>query len=122
MSSNWWCVPRVTRSRLFDLRDELTSARAVWGRYVPADEVLTTLDRAGHCDAGRAFVRGGRSAAGDLWLDLQALPRWHDRAQLVREHLFPPRDFMLRQPGVTPGNLLWSYARRIAMGALTFGR
>lgn len=118
-------VARASRYGLSSIcAHELTSARAVWGGRdgALADEVLTTLDRAGHCDAGRAFVRGGRSAAGDLWLDLQALPRWHDRAQLVREHLFPPRDFMLRQPGVTPGNLLWSYARRIAMGALTFGR
>ena len=56
----------------------------------------------------------------DLWLDLQALPRWRDRAALVGAHLFPGRDHLSRRGGGGP--LAWQYARRIARGAARFLR
>lgn len=118
-------VARAKRYALSSIcASELTAARAVWGGRdgALADAVLAALAAAGRDDAGRAFLGEGRSAAGDLWLDLRALPRWRDRAQLVREHLLPPRAFMLRQPGVTPRNLWWRYVRRIVTGTRTFGQ
>lgn len=102
---------------------ELDAARALWGGRTGAlaDHVVTALREAGRGEASAAFLTG-RGAAGDLRLDLRALPRWRDRAHLVAEHLFPPRTFMLRQPGATRANLPWRYVQRILTGVFTFGR
>jgi hypothetical protein len=59
-----------------------------------------------------------RSKAGRLILDLRSLPRWHDRATLLREHLFPPRSYLQWKYGtarLTATPLL--YALRVARGA-----
>lgn len=103
---------------------ELEAARTIWGGRdgAFADEVIAALSEAGYHDASRAFLRGGRGQAGDLWLDLRALPGWSARWQLIVEHLFPPRTFMLRQPGATRRNLPWRYARRILAGPLKWRR
>lgn len=103
---------------------ELRRARDMWdGRGgACAEAVIDALDTAGRTESSRAFLAAGRGPAGDLWLDLRALPSWHARAQLMIEHLFPPRGFMLRQPGVTPRNLTWRYARRILAGPFHWGR
>lgn len=102
---------------------ELESARALWGGSAGAlaDDVVTALRVAGRGDASRAFLAGGRGPAGDLWLDLRALPSWGARRELLVEHLFPPRAFMLRQPGATRANLAWRYARRLLAGPLKWG-
>ena len=103
---------------------ELDSARVIWGGRAGAlaDDIIRALRSAGRCDASRAFLVAGRGPAGDLWLDLRALPSWRARAGLLREHLFPPRAFMLRQPGATRGNLAWHYARRILAGPFKWKR
>ena len=103
---------------------ELAAARAIWGGHAGAfsDDVIDELGRAGTRDASRAFLAPGRGPVGDLWLDLRALPSWRARTRLVLEHLAPPRSFMLRQPGVTLGNLKWRYARRLLAGVWTWGR
>jgi hypothetical protein len=118
----------VARARTHGLSaicaQELTLARAIWGGRSGAfaNDVLAELDDAGRSDASRAFLAGGRGPARDLWLDLRALPSWGARAELLIEHLFPPRAFMLRQPGATRGNLAWRYARRILAGPFKWGR
>ncbi len=93
---------------------ELRIASALWneraGALSPA--IVRELSDAGGSEPATRFLSGGRGPAGDLWLDIQSLPRWRDRASLVAELLFPTRDYMLRQPGVTPGNLRWRYLRR----------
>jgi hypothetical protein len=93
---------------------ELRIASALWNerRGALAPEVVDELSRAGRSEPAAAFLSGGRGPAGDLWLDLKALPRWRDRAGLIAELLFPAREYMLRQPGVTPANLPWRYLRR----------
>ena len=103
---------------------ELETARAVWGGHTGAfaAPVIEALRVAGAREASRAFLAQGRGPAGDLWLDLTALPAWGDRARLVAEHLFPPRAFMLRQPGATPRSLPWRYARRILAGSFKWIR
>ncbi len=77
-----------------------------------APEVVRALSETGRSETSARYLAGGRGPAGDLWLDLQSMPRWRDRAGLVAEMLFPARDYMLRQPGVTPANLQWRYIRR----------
>jgi len=103
---------------------ELETARATWGGRTGAfaDDVIAMLRAAGRHEASRSFLAAGRGPIGDLWLDLGALSSWRDRGRLVAEHLFPPRAFMLRQPGVTPRNLAWRYARRMLAGPFTWGR
>jgi hypothetical protein len=77
-----------------------------------APDVIRALSAAGRREPAHRFLGGGRGPAGDLWLDLQSLPRWGDRAGLLGELLFPTREYMLRQPGVTAANLPWRYVRR----------
>lgn len=93
---------------------ELRIAATLWAEHAGAlaPEVIHGLSDAGRDEAATRFLAGGRGPAGDLWLDLRALPRWRDRAGLLAELLFPSREFMLRQPGVTPANLPWRYVRR----------
>jgi hypothetical protein len=93
---------------------ELRIASALWGEHrgAAAAVVIHTLTDAGRGEAAQAFLAGGRGPAGDLWLDLKALPRWRDRAGLLAELAFPTREYMLRQPGVTAGNLTWRYLTR----------
>ena len=93
---------------------ELRIASALWNERAGAlsPEVVRELSSAGRNESAARFLAGGRGPAGDLWLDLQALPRWRDRAGMLAELLFPTREYMLRQPGVTPANLSWRYVRR----------
>lgn len=93
---------------------ELRIAAALWAEHAGAlaPAVIHGLSDAGREEPAARFLAGGRGPAGDLWLDLRALPRWRDRAGLLAELLFPTREFMLRQPGVTPANLPWHYVRR----------
>lgn len=58
-----------------------------------------------------------------LAADLRSLPRWGQRVRLVREHLFPPADYMLgRYPGSTRLRLPALYLWRIARGARSWFR
>ncbi len=93
---------------------ELRIASALWNerRGALSPEIVRRLSEAGRREPAAAFMSGGRGPAGDLWLDLRSLPRWRDRAGLIAELLFPTREYMLRQPGVTPANLPWRYVRR----------
>lgn len=93
---------------------ELRIASALWDERAGAlaPEIVRDLSAAGRREPAARFLAGGRGPAGDLWLDVQALPRWRDRAGLMAELLFPTREYMLRQPGVTAANLPWRYVRR----------
>jgi Uncharacterised nucleotidyltransferase len=54
---------------------------------------------------------------GTLISDLQTLPSWGARAQLVYEHLFPPADYMLRRYGTTRRSRLPAlYIHRVVTG------
>jgi len=103
---------------------ELACARAHWGGDAGAlaEAVIQQLAAAGADEASREFMADERGPAGDLWLDLRALPGWGARARLLVEHLVPPRSFMLRQPGATPANLPWRYARRVLAGPFKWAR
>jgi hypothetical protein len=53
-----------------------------------------------------------------LKADFQALPQWRERAQLLREHLFPPAEYMRDKYRAWPGALLpLAYLYRIVRGS-----
>jgi len=58
-----------------------------------------------------------------LRADLRSLPDWPSRARLLREHLFPPAEYMLAASGRTSRAMLPAlYAWRIARGAWSWLR
>jgi hypothetical protein len=53
-----------------------------------------------------------------LAADLRALDRWPQRLQLLREHVFPGREYMFARYGTRRSSSLpWLYVRRIVSGA-----
>lgn len=68
-------------------------------------------------EASAAYTRP-RRVVQDVASDLQALSSWRDRLQLVREHLFPPRQYMREVYSMSRrAPLPWLYASRAVRGA-----
>jgi hypothetical protein len=68
-------------------------------------------------EASAAYTRP-RRVVQDVATDLQALSSWRDRLQLVREHLFPPRQYMREVYSMSRrAPLPWLYASRAVRGA-----
>jgi hypothetical protein len=104
--------------------------RAVAGSYtVILDAALRTarlyfdsagLDRAiaavaacvNSSEAASALTRDRRRKVDDLWLDLRHAP-WRRRAQLLREHVLPPADYVRARFG---GPAPVAYAKRFLLG------
>jgi len=58
-----------------------------------------------------------------LAADLRALPDWRSRLRLIREHLFPPADYIFAVSGRShPALLPALYLRRIVRGSLAWSR
>ena len=58
-----------------------------------------------------------------LAADLRALPDWRSRLRLIREHLFPPADYIFAVSGRShPALLPALYLRRIVRGSLAWFR
>jgi hypothetical protein len=73
---------------------------------------------AGVVEPTSPFVAPGRRPVDQLKADLRALDRWPQRLQLLREHVFPGRDYMFARYGThRPSSLPWLYLRRIVTGA-----
>jgi glycosyltransferase involved in cell wall biosynthesis len=74
----------------------LRQARAAFDTRVE-EAVLAGLDAVDPRDEAPArFVDGEPGKLGTLVSDLRRLPSWQARGQLLREHVFPPADYMLR--------------------------
>jgi len=70
-----------------------------------------------------AYLRRDARKVDLLAADLRALPDWRSRLRLVREHLFPPAEYMFAVTGRSARAALpMLYARRIARGALQWFR
>lgn len=100
--------------------DALTSAERAIGRALP--EPLAQL-RAKAANVPReptaAYLEPKMRRVDVLVNDLAALPSWRTRAQLLFEHVFPPRSYMqgtygVKQPGVLPVLYLWRILRGAA--------
>ena len=65
-----------------------------------------------------AFTAPRRRLVDGLTADLRALDRWPQRLQLLREHVFPRREYMFARYGTRRSSSLpWLYVRRIVAGA-----
>lgn len=75
--------------------DALRAAGEAFGTALPP-ELMEELERAAaRREPSMAFLRGGRR--GLLVAEIRALHGWRRRWRLVREHAFPPADYMLRK-------------------------
>lgn len=63
-------------------------------------------------EAASALTRDGRRKVDDLWLDLRHAP-WRARAQLLRDHVLPPPDYIRARFG---GPVPLAYAKRVLLG------
>jgi hypothetical protein len=91
-----------------------------FGTRLPSSTVLTDLEEP--LEGGRRlpsiFLESGGRKVDLLLADLRAIPGWQGRVRLLREHLFPPADYMLS--GFRRSNRLWLpalYGWRIVRGA-----
>lgn len=65
-----------------------------------------------------AFLAPRRRPVDMLTADLRALDRWPQRLQLLREHVFPGREYMFARYGTRRSSSLpWLYVRRLVSGA-----
>lgn len=98
----------------------LLLAQERFATRLPVD-VGSGLAPGSHDAVGRFDRQGMR--AGHLLSDLRALPAWQPRLQLLREHLFPPADYVKRRYGVSSSLTLPAlYLHRILTGALKWVR
>lgn len=73
---------------------------------------------AGEVEPTASFLAGRRRPVDVLTADLRALPLWSQRLRLLREHLFPRREYMFARHGTRRSSSLpWLYFRRIVLGA-----
>jgi len=103
----------------------LAAARARCGTPLrPA--VDAALSEAAHADASApsaVFVGTTLRKVDVLRSDWSSLPRWRDRIYLIRDHLFPPASYVMKQYGIShrtwlPVVYLW----RVCAGALGWFR
>ncbi|MFI5177506.1 MAG: nucleotidyltransferase family protein [Vicinamibacterales bacterium] len=99
-------------------RSSLELAVRDFGTVVPT-EIWTRLDDRGTGDAATAaYLSTGRRHVEHVLWDLRALPTWRARTRLVRQHLFPPAQYMREvYAPASAAPLPWLYARRVWLGA-----
>ncbi len=97
-------------------RTSLTRTMAIWTIDV-APHIWTCLTTANETDEG-PYLQAGRRHVHRIWADLQAQRSWRDRVQLLRQHVFPPAEYMRQvYAPSSPAPLSWLYARRAWRGA-----
>lgn len=102
--------------------DVCAAALTLAAGHFPSDGAAALLrdlaPAAAPSGAASRYLRADARKVDLLVADLQALPGWRARAQLVREHLFPPAAYMrATYPHASPLLLPFLYARRILGGA-----
>lgn len=83
-------------------RDGLLETHKCFGTKIPED-VLVSMAGAGPVEPSEAHLQAGSMRY--FLTELRSLPRWPDRIKLLREHLFPPVDYMLEKYALT--NHVW---------------
>lgn len=94
-------------------RRGLARASALFATPVPAD-VHARL--AGAREPSMVFLGGGLRELDIQRLNVRHLPRWRDRFALVRQHLFPARQYMRERYGRPAWMLPVWYAHRLCTG------
>ena len=117
MSATEWrefieqCVAKEMREICIDA---LEAARHAYGTAYPAG-LFEALSHSGKRELSANFLEADQNAA--LRLALRALPKWRDRAALIKEMLFPPSAYVLGKYGVQGRwRLPWLYLRRAVEG------
>ena len=101
----------------------LRIARDLFGTEVPPFAMASLSDRSRSIEPSAAFLSPRHRKVDVLISDLRHLDGWRHRVQLVREHLFPSPDYMLRSSGTSSVACLPAlYLRRIARGAIRWCR
>jgi Uncharacterised nucleotidyltransferase len=109
---------RAARHRVAGLcLDALRTAQASFGTALPAALVQSLERDAARDEPSMVFLRGGRRAL--LLAEVRALAGWSQRWQLLREHAFPPADYMLRKYDTRRSWLLPVLYVRRALGWLS---
>jgi hypothetical protein len=95
----------------------IAAARARFGTRVPT-VLQSFLDRAReHSEPTAVFLDAGRRQVDILVSDLGALGGWRARALLLRQHVFPPSEYVFEKYGRRSRAWLpWLYARRVVSG------
>jgi hypothetical protein len=90
--------------------DGLEAARAIFDTRIDAPSAPDPSEWSA------TYLEAGRSRAGQLFMHLRQLPLSRS-LRLVKEHAFPPGEYMLAKYGATSRCLLpWLYVRRLAAG------
>jgi hypothetical protein len=101
----------------------LRIARDLFGTEVPPFAMASLSDQAGSVEPSAAFLSPRQRKVDVLISDLRHLDGWRHRVRLVREHLFPSPDYMLRSSGSSSVAFLPAlYLRRIVRGAIRWCR
>lgn len=79
-------------------RDGLLRATGCFATQLP-EEVLLALTSKGAAELSEAHLRTGRIH--HLLTEIRSLPSWRDRVRLLKEHLFPPMDYMFKKYSVS---------------------
>jgi hypothetical protein len=74
--------------------DGLLRANEYFATQLP-EEALLALTTKSSAEPSEAHLRTGRLR--HFITELRSLPRWQDRMRLLKEHLFPPTDYMLEK-------------------------
>jgi hypothetical protein len=77
---------------------QLRVAASTFASPIP-DTVIRELTAAGGSEASAAYLERGRGWADELMASLRGLPRWRDRARLLREVALPTAAYMRRAYG-----------------------
>jgi hypothetical protein len=89
------------------------SRRAFGGAAV--GQLLKRLSETGAAGEAPARILDASGPLGELWLDLRVCRGWHERATLVREHLYPDAEYVRARSG--HAWLPLAYASRALGGA-----
>lgn len=120
-------VPRLTPAHVSELArhaechgvaglclDALRVTHDAFGTALP-QALMDALERAAaRPEPSMVFLRGGRRRL--LLAEVRALRNWRERWHLLREHAFPPGDYMLRKYGTQRRWLLPALYLRRAFG------
>jgi hypothetical protein len=99
----------------------LTLATEAFGGVDDGDDgewIASLSDAGGAAEPSAGFLSGELRQVDILKADLAATPRWRERIQLLREHLFPSSSYMRQKYSGWPVALLpIAYLHRIVRGA-----
>ena len=93
------------------------SAQTCYGTRIPPPLAELVEHASRYREPTAVFLERGRRQVDLLRSDLATLPGWRARTRLMREHLFPSREYMRSKYGARSGaRLALAYARRIVRG------